>query len=115
MALDENKIYDLGPLSGLTQLTSLSLRSNDISDLSPLSTLQSLVQLDLGNNQIQDILPLLNMESLRGSAWGADNILDLSDNPLNTLSTNVYVPMLIDAGVNVILDSSLETVDAITV
>mgnify|MGYP001604725122 FL=1 len=49
------KISDLGPLSGLTNLTVLLLVSNQISDLSPLSGLTNLSRLDLRSNQITDL------------------------------------------------------------
>ena len=52
--LGGNKIVDLSPLSGMTNLTWLYLGGNQISDLNPLAGLTNLTTLDLAGNQISD-------------------------------------------------------------
>jgi alpha-tubulin suppressor-like RCC1 family protein/Leucine-rich repeat (LRR) protein len=59
LALNNNDISELSPLSNLTQLSSLYLIQNDISDITPLSNLTQLGSLHLGNNQIDDISALV--------------------------------------------------------
>ena len=67
-----NSITDIGALSGLTSLTSLSLPVNGITDVSSLSGLTSLRFLNLRfNPNLTDIQPLLNNSGL-GSG---DNVL----------------------------------------
>ena len=92
-----NNISDLSPLAGLTNLDYLFLTSNNISDLSPLAGLTNLDYLFLTSNNISDLSPLAgNIGLLEG-----DNV-DLRDNPLSTMSLNIYVPQLEQRGVNVI-------------
>ncbi len=69
---------DLSALAGLTQLTSLILRSNNISDISPLAALKQLTWLDLGNNNISDISPLAVLKKLTWLGLGHNNISDIS-------------------------------------
>ena len=76
--LDRNLILDIGPLAGLTGLTSLDLRYNRIEDLSPLKTLTQLNILSMNNNKIVDIGPLANLTQLT-LLWLTNNkIVDVS-------------------------------------
>jgi internalin A len=58
LSLNNNKITDLTPLSGLTNLTKLLLANNKITNLKPLSGLTNLTMLSLANNKITDLKPL---------------------------------------------------------
>jgi len=80
-----NQIGDISPLANLTSLTSLSLSDNQISDISPLANLTSLTELELGANQISDISPLAGLASLTELELGANQISDIS--PLANLTS----------------------------
>ncbi|MYE90638.1 leucine-rich repeat domain-containing protein [Candidatus Poribacteria bacterium] len=75
--LSGNKIVDLSPLAGLSQLTDLNLSTNRILDLSPLAKLPSLKRLDLSYNRVSNLSPLAELPSLE---W-----LDLSSNRITDL------------------------------
>ena len=97
---NSNRIYDLSPLSSLTNLTSLELsftgltdvsalghltslttlwlRHNLISDISPLVNLTNLEELDLRDNFTSDISPLANLTNLEGLNFISNNISDVS-------------------------------------
>jgi internalin A len=114
-----NLIEDIGPLSGLTELTELILNENFISDLSPLTNLTELTLVWLTGNQISDISPLQGLTNLR-DVWLGDNqitnILPLVNNPgigngdcvwlvhepLDSVSIYVYIPKLEARGVLVL-------------
>ena len=51
--LGNNRVRDLAPLTGLTQLESLYLSDNLIGDISPLAGLSLLRELELQNNEIK--------------------------------------------------------------
>ena len=61
-----NGISDLTPISGLTQLESLSIGGigNHVSDLSPIANLTNIKHLDLGGNPITDLSPIANFTQL---------------------------------------------------
>lgn len=114
--LTRNQISDISPLSQLTGLEELSLDSNIISDISPLTNLTNLNDLDLGSNLIGSISPLSNLLNLDW-VWIDNNLITdihplivnqgisssngvyLVNNPLNSVSTNVYIPQLKSRGV----------------
>ena len=62
--LRTNQISDLTALSNLTQMRELGLSHNQISDLSPLAMLTDLTILEVENNQIEDVSPLLGLTHL---------------------------------------------------
>ena len=72
--LGGNKISDIKPLAGLTNLTQLSLSGNQISDIKPLAGLTNLTKVDLTENQISDIKPLSGLTNLI--------VLYLQENPI---------------------------------
>ncbi len=59
-------ISDLTPISGLTQLESLSIGGigNHVSDLSPITNLTNIKALDLGGSPITDLSPIANFTQL---------------------------------------------------
>jgi hypothetical protein len=67
-------------LSGLRELTLLSLNNNHISDLTSVGSLIRLREVHLGRNQITDIAPLKNLRNLETALYLANNqIEDISD------------------------------------
>ena len=66
------------PLSELTKLQKLGLRSNSISDLRPLSKLVELRELYLHDNSISDISALAGMKKLSVLYAGMNSIEDIS-------------------------------------
>jgi internalin A len=84
IALNNNRISDLTPLSSLTDLRELSINRNNVKDLSPLKSLVSLNYLQLTDNQIVDVTPLKSLVSLKGLDLEGNRITDIS--PLKHLS-----------------------------
>ena len=72
-------ISDLTPISGLTQLESLSIGGigNHVSDLSPIANLTNIKHLDLGGNPISDLSPIANFTQLE--TIGFDDNVPLTD------------------------------------
>ncbi len=75
--LYDNKISDLTPLAGLTQLMSISASKNQMANASALAGLQHLTFVDLSTNQIADVSGLAGLVSLKH--------LDLSHNALTAI------------------------------
>ena len=94
--LGENTISDISPLARLTQLLFLGLNSNPVSDISVLAGLTNLTQLWLGNNSISDLSSLVANTGL-----GSGDLVDVRGNPLNFLSVNTHIPVLLSRGVDV--------------
>ncbi len=76
-------INDISVLSGLTELTYLSLTNNSIIDVSPLCNLTNLEFLYIGNNPIVDAEPLSNLTNLNELNLSNTSIEDVS--PLSSL------------------------------
>ncbi len=76
--VNSNTVSDLSPLSGLTQLTSLSLGNSNISDISALSELKNMSWLDLYSNNISDISALAGLTNLNTLYLDSNNISDIS-------------------------------------
>ena len=74
----DNRISDLSPLSGLTNLTELRLGENSVSDLSPLTGLTNLATLLLQRNRISGLSPLAGLTNLTRLGVASNNISDLS-------------------------------------
>ncbi|WP_099224898.1 LapB repeat-containing protein [Listeria costaricensis] len=97
-------ISDLTPLSSLTQLKRLMLRSGKkISDITPLANLTNLEYIDLGNCQVSDISALKNLTHLTTLTLDDNKITDVS--PLSNLA-NYQPNMKIDVSRNQISDVS---------
>jgi internalin A len=77
--LFRNKISDLSPLAGFTNLTILDLSINEISDVSALSELVNLKYLSLSNNNLVDVSPLAKLINL--------NFLGLNNNKIKTIQS----------------------------
>ena len=76
--VNSNDISDLSPLSGLTNLRTLSLSGNSISDVSALSNLTNLTVLDLNDNSISNVSPLSGLTNLRTLLLSDNSISDVS-------------------------------------
>ena len=100
LLLDNNSISDISPLANLTNLTQLFLNNNSISDISVLSHLASLAKLSLNVNRISDISPLTLNAGL-----GVGDFVDVSENPLISVSINTHIPFLRSRGVEVRADN----------
>ena len=71
-----NRLTDLTPLSKLSQLESLEIKSNAVDDLTPLEGLTNLQYLDLSGNFIQDVSPLAGLSKLTTLYLGSNPIKD---------------------------------------
>ena len=78
LTLSNNQIADISALAGLTALETLALYNNQITDISALSGLSNLTSLDMEHNRITDITPLSELTSLKS--------LELSSNPISGTS-----------------------------
>ena len=89
-------VGDISALGGLTNLQELLLRTNTISDISPLVALTNLQLLDLRENNISNISWLVENNGL-----SEGETVYLGNNPLSSTSIGVYIPQLIERGVDV--------------
>ena len=87
--LDGNKIEEITVLAGLTGLSYIYLGNNNISDISALANLANPATIYLGNNNISDIESLTLIDRL-----GVGDCIDLSNNPLSSISLSFYMPQL---------------------
>ncbi len=91
-----NDINDISAFSGMTVLHTFYLGQNRVSDISVLAGLTNLTWFDLHSNYITCIEPLVN-----NPGGGVDDYVNLYDNPLDSLSINIYIPQLQSQGVYV--------------
>ena len=75
---NSNAVSDLSPLSGLTNLTRLTINFDTLTDISPLSGLTNLTELYLWDNSITDISAVAGLTNLTGLSLGSNNITDIS-------------------------------------
>ncbi len=95
----DNSISDISPLARLTKLTALRLDNNFISNISPLARLTRLTELYLENNSISDLWPLVANTGL-----GNGDTVEVTGNPLSTVSFTTHLPTLRSRGVTVKFD-----------
>jgi len=89
LQMDQLRATDIGWISALVTLETLSAQNNLIGDIGPLTNLTQLRQLYLGGNQISDITALEGLLGLREVDLGRNAIHDLtplSSNPLEFLT-----------------------------
>ena len=96
LSIFDNDIEDITALAGMTSMWSLHIRNNQISDLSALKYLNEIEYLYMENNRITDIYPLIFNEGL-----DLGDMVALNNNDLDSLSINLYIPILTDRGVSV--------------
>ena len=111
----ESGIEDISPLHNMTQLEELSLNSNKIYNINVLKNCLKLRKMYLGANIIHDITVLKNLTALRVISLGSNKIhdikplvdnsgiddaieIDIRNNPLDSLSVNIYLPYLKSKG-----------------
>ncbi len=95
--IGSDHVSDITALANCTQLERLYMDRNNITDISSLEKLTSLNLIDLGSNKITNILPLVNNVGI-----GRGDAITLSDNPLDNVSVNQYIPALRNRGVIVL-------------
>ena len=78
MYMYNNRISDITPVSGLTNLNYLSLGGNQISDISAVTGLTNLTILWLYGNQINDISAVAGLTNLNTLSMGSNRISDIS-------------------------------------
>ena len=91
LELNENQIVDISALSALTNLTELNLSENEIADLTPLGSLTNLTRLDLDRNQINDVSILANLTNLE--------LLEIRDNPFDLGENSAAAAIFAELGV----------------
>ena len=84
--LSENTISDLTPLSSLSKINYLYIKSNNLTDVSPLQNLTTLDWLWLDSNNISDISSFKNLTNLTS--------LDLAQNKITDISCISFMPKL---------------------
>jgi internalin A len=75
--LGENKVSNLSPLAGLTNLGALTLTGNHVTDLSPLTGMKKLYNLRLSGNQVSDLSPLTGLTNLTWLYLDGNKISDI--------------------------------------
>lgn len=125
LGLSYNNITDISPLSKLTELQRLYLRSNKILSLNGIKDLKNLNFIDAADNQlknisaleylpkiqligldgnkIEDISPIVNNQDIAAGVY-----LYLINNPLNEISVNEYIPELVERGVTIYWNKTVE-------
>ena len=98
--LSDNPVSDISVVAGLTNLTELHLWDNNISDISVVVGLTNLTRLSLGDNNISDLSPLVANTGL-----GSGDTVNVSKNPLSSVSIHTHIPALQSRGVTVKLDN----------
>ena len=78
LRLYNNQFSSLTPLEGLTSLKSLDLSSNRIDNITSLKGLTNLVELFIQLNEIQDVTPLKNMANLKTLYLSENNVEDIT-------------------------------------
>lgn len=88
--LDNTRITDVSPLSGLTGLRELWLNNSRVKDVSPLSTLGNLMALGLNRTDIIDVSPLSTLTALSQLWLDQTKVKDLR--PISTLKVLSRTP-----------------------
>ena len=72
------RIRDITPLAGLTDMDALIFFNSPINDITPLAGLTNLTVLELGNNQITDVSPLAGLTKLTILLLNGNQISDIT-------------------------------------
>lgn len=78
LVMNNSRISDLSPLTGLANLENLFLNNNQIADLSPLASATKLTSVGLGMNKITDVSVFASMSKLSSVDVVNNQIGDLS-------------------------------------
>jgi len=109
LSASQNSIENLAPLSGMVTLQTLSLNDNLIVNLAPLSNL-NLGTLELSDNRIVDISPLETVQSIVSLAIARNHIFDIS--PANAFWN---VTVIYATGQTIRLEDVIERTDTIVI
>ena len=96
LSLNDNNIVDIRKIEKLYNLDYINLSDNQVTNISSMSNLPNLRILLLQNNQIMDIDPLIQNPGINSG-----DVIVLTENPLNDISINTYIPTLMGRGVTV--------------
>lgn len=99
LSISRNNITDISGFEYLKSLSEIRFYDNDISDISPMKNLPELRGIDLRNNNIYNLKPLVDSPYFGYN--GVASIIYISNNPLDSLSVNEYIPILEARGVEV--------------
>lgn len=94
--LNDNQVNDISVISNFNELFSVNLRNNNISDITAFRTLKKIRNIYIENNNVSNIYPLVQNAEFAGLGY-----LDLTINPLDTVSINVYIPEIQSRGIMV--------------
>ena len=78
LSIAQTQLADLGPLAGLTTLTTLNASHTSVVELAPLTGLTALKFLDLSETPITDIWPLANLTALEFLNLAYTRVSDLT-------------------------------------
>lgn len=101
--MSNNNIQSIIPLFNLKDLRVLDLQRNEIRSISEIRELEKIgeceeewigAELDLSHNEISDITPLI-----KNPGVNEGDTVDISNNPLNSKSIELYIPRLEKRGV----------------
>ena len=98
--LQNNAITDISAVAGLSDLATLYLADTNISDISVVAGLTDLKKLGLSGNAIEDLSPLVANTGL-----GEGDEINVSENPLSSVSIKTHIPALQSRGVTVHFDN----------
>ena len=73
-----NKVSDISPLAGLTNLKAIFSWGNSISDFSPLARLKKLDVVNICGTELSDLTPLAGLKNLKELYLRSNNISDIS-------------------------------------
>jgi len=94
--LNDNQVNDITVISNFNELFSVNLSNNNISDITSFRTLKKIRNIYIKNNNVSNIYPLVQNAEFAGLGY-----LDLTINPLDTVSINTYIPSLQSRGIMV--------------
>ena len=79
LSIEDANVGDISALAGMTKLVSLNLRGNNISDISPLAGKPHLGTLDLTDNEVSDISILENLPGLMWIRLANNEVTNIPD------------------------------------
>ncbi len=102
LTLSKNHVSDCSVVANMPNLEVIKLHTNPMSDITPLEGLLNLRTAKLHTMEITDITALVNNPGIDDGDW-----VMLGSNPLSEQATDIDIPILIERGVRVDLDSHL--------
>jgi internalin A len=102
--LSNNAIYDISNLIALPSLRDVNLSGNQVSDVSGLANGNELYDLNLQGNQISELGQFLKLSWWPGGNYGAEAILDVSDNPIDCTAQAANIKAIRALQIGLIID-----------